>query len=92
MERGLGGLPKWPKFAALIRHLPSSRLAKAFDALDGGKMRRKAAMESADQTLRLLLDLRQTDFEDKAWCDAIAGTLESCTAIVEKKMTRNRDE
>ena len=91
IERGLVRPPKGPKRVALIRHLPSSPLAKAFEVLEGGKVVRTMVAQSAQQILDLLLGLRKKEFQDRTWCAAVLDVLESCIAIIEKKMPRNED-
>jgi transcriptional regulator with XRE-family HTH domain len=85
VERGLVGPPRWPKIAAMIRHLPSSRLARAVEK-SGHKIARGAAQQAANQTLTLLLAVPARDFNDREWCTAIKDTLETCVGIVEKRM------
>ena len=85
VERGLVGPPRWPKIAALIRHLPSSPLARALEEW-GRQTARVAAREAANQTLTLLLAVPAGDFKDREWCAAIKEVLDSCLGIIEKKM------
>jgi len=85
LERGLVGPPRWPKIAALIRHLPSSSLARVLEEW-GHQMARGAAQQAANQTLTLLLSVPAGDFKDREWCAAIKEVLDSCLGIIEKKM------
>jgi transcriptional regulator with XRE-family HTH domain len=85
IERGLVGPPKWPKIAGLIRHLPSSPLARALEK-SGNKMARSAAQQAANQTLTVLLAVPDRDFRDREWCAAMKDILDTCVGIIEKKM------
>jgi transcriptional regulator with XRE-family HTH domain len=85
VERGAVGPPRWPKIAAMIRHLPSSSLARKLEEW-GHKMARGAAQQAANQTLTLLLSVPAGDFKDREWCAAIKEVLDSCLGIIEKKM------
>jgi transcriptional regulator with XRE-family HTH domain len=85
IERGLVGPPKWPKIAALIRHLPSSPLARALEK-SGNNMARGAAQQAANQTLTVLLAVPERDFRDREWCAAMKDILDMCVGIIEKKM------
>jgi transcriptional regulator with XRE-family HTH domain len=85
MERGLVGPPRWPKIAGLIRHLPSSPLARALEK-SGNKMARGAAQQAVNETLTLLLAVPARDFKDREWCASMKDILDSCVGIIEKKM------